>query len=147
MFSKALFLVMIPIVTANYLNIPDNIDFDINYYNSSNCTQPFKTTVLKSLCYKSNVMRGYPQCCQDMLDEVSIFPNTSFNVCSPVQISNTNITHIIYNCNTSNMRGIDNTEALAYFGMASVFMFGFIIITLLSICCYRMCCRNKYSRI
>jgi len=140
-------LLIVPIVSANYLNIPDNIDFDVNYYNSSNCTHPFKTTVLKSLCYNSDTLDGYPKCCEDLLSEVSIFPNRSFNVCSPVQISDTNITHISYNCNASNMHDLDKTEALAYLGIASIFLIAISILVFMGVCCYRLCCRNNYSRI
>lgn len=147
MFSKMLYLFIVPIVSANYLNIPDNIDFDINYYNSSNCSSPFKTTTLKSLCYNSDTKDGYPKCCEDMLSEVSIFPNSSFNVCSPVLISNSNVTHVSYNCATSNLHGLDRTEALAYFGIASIFLIAISILVFMGVCCYRMCCRNDYSRI
>jgi len=147
MFQKFFSLLLIPIALGSYLNIPDNIDFDINYYNSSNCSKPFKTTSLKSLCYNSDINYGYPKCCQDLLSQISIFPNRSFNACFKAKIYDTNITHVSYNCATSNLHGLDKTESLAYFGMISIFLIAILVLVLLCCCCYRTCFYNNYSRI
>ena len=136
----------IPTVSGHFINIPENIEFNINYYNTTNCTVPFKTTTLKTICYNTSYVNKVPKCCYDMLNEISFYPNTSFNNCTATDVPNTEIRGIGYNCNSSDLHGLTTTESLAYFGMASIIIFALVSLVCMAVCLRKMCCED-YSRL
>jgi hypothetical protein len=135
--------------TSALLNIPKNIDFTTNFYNTSNCSIANKTVVMKNMCYDTgSATNGYPTCCNDLLKDVSLFPNTSFNTCLPFQIPNTPFTSVGYDCGLTKINGLNRTETLAYIGLISIALF-IIAVLIFGVSCFIRCCRgrNSYSNI
>ena len=138
-----------PTLTSGFLNIPENIDFTSNFYNLSNtnCTHPFKTVVSKNMCYDTNLLNGYPKCCNELLSATSFYPNTSFNTCIPFYLSGTNLRTVSYDCSLTKMDGLTRTEIFAYVGIVCIILLGFLSLMCLCCCMYKCCKRNSYSNL
>ena len=138
-----------PTLTSGFLNIPENIDFTYNFYNlsSTNCTNSFKTVVSKNMCYDTNVVNGYPKCCNELLYDMSFYPKTSFNTCIPFNLSGTNLRTVSYDCSLTSMDGLTETEIFAYVGIISIILLGLFAFMCLCDCMYKCCKRNSYSNI
>ena len=136
-----------PTLTSGFLNIPENIDFTSNFYNLSNtnCTTSFKTVVSKNMCYNTDVVNGFPECCNDLLSAISFYPNSSFNTCMPFDLSGTNLRTVSYGCSLTKIDGLTKTEIFAYVGIVSIILAGLSILVCLCGYMYKCSKRNSYS--
>ena len=127
--------------------IPQNIDFTTNFYNTSNCSMVNRTVTMKNMCYDTDTAKnGFPNCCNQLLTDVSLFPNASFNTCLPFVIPNTSYTSISYQCSKTSIDGLNNTERLAYVGIISLMLLAVVIMISVFVGLYKCCCsRNGYS--
>ena len=142
-------LLLYPTLTSGFLNIPENIDFTSNFYNLSNtnCTTPFKTVVSKNMCYNTDVVNGFPKCCNELLSDLSFYPNTYFNTCMPFDLYGTNLSKVSYHCSLTKMDGLTNTEIFAYVGIVCIILMGLSILLCLCGSIYTCCKRSSYSNL
>ena len=139
------FCVLLPTTHAE-LNFPDNINFVTSIYNSSNCSKPaIENKTLQHMCFKTNKINGYPQCCYDVLNSVSIY-NSSFNSCQVENLTQYNITGISYSCELTHFKQLTTEETFAYIGVILLVLLG---IALLIICVNAIFSnrRERYDRI
>ena len=147
LFQLILLTLTLSTSTSALFNIPQNIDFTTNLYDALNCSSANKSVTMKNMCYNTAVAEnGYPNCCNDLLADVSLFTNTSFNTCLPFQIPKTLFSSISYNCSLD-IIGLDKTELWAYTGLAFTALFA--VIVLLGMCVYCVKClgQNSYNTI
>jgi len=139
------FLLVLPLTHAE-LNFPDNINFVTSIYNSTNCsTTAIQNKTLQYMCFKTNKINGYPECCYDVLNSVSIH-NSSFNTCLSENLSQYNITGISYSCDLTNFKELTTEETYAYIGLILLILIG---LALFGVCC-NFCffrTRETYNRI
>jgi hypothetical protein len=118
------------------LAFPDNADFDINYYNTTNClNDSYVTSTIKTLC-----LEGKEKCCNSLLKEVGFDSQNQFGVCYPIEISNSSIKAIKYDCRMSKYHGMTESEIFSFIGLflSVVFvLFGFIFIVCKCFCSSR----------
>ena len=67
-----LHLLMASTLIESKFGFPDNVNFVTQLYNTSNCSNPsFKNFTLDNLCFKTSIVNGYPECCQELLSEIT----------------------------------------------------------------------------
>lgn len=141
----AFFCLLLPTTYAEF-NFPDNINFVTSIYNSTNCSaSAIENKTLQYMCFKTNKINGYPECCYDVLNSVSIH-NSSFNTCLSENLTQYNITGISYSCDLTNFKELTTEETFAYIGLILLVLIG---IGLLGVCCNFLFCsrRDRYNRI
>jgi hypothetical protein len=139
------FFIVLPWTHAEF-NFPDNINFVTSIYNSTNCsTTAIQNKTLQYMCFKTNKINGYPECCYDVLNSVSIH-NSSFNTCLSENLTQYNINGISYSCDLTNFKELTTEETFAYIGLI---LFIIIVIVLFGVCCNFCFFRTKitYNRI
>ena len=94
------------------------------------------------MCFKTNIVNGYPECCQDLFNDISVFDNTSFDKC--IQTNNTYA--IRYDCNMTNFKNLNLNETFTYIGIIFTILLGSSIVFFM---CWFLCggCRKQYERI
>lgn len=141
----AFFCVLLPPSNAA-LNFPNNINFVTSIYNSTNCSRPaIENKTLQHMCFKTNTINGYPQCCYDVLNSVSIH-NSSFNTCQQENLTQYNITGISYSCELNNFKKLTTEEIFAYIGLIMLVLSGLVLFIVCgNALCYKK--RERYDRI
>ena len=123
-------------------DFPDNVNFVTEIYNYSNCSNvSYVNKTLKHMCFKTNKVNGYPQCCLDLLDDVSLFSNASFGTCVKTNISNFSVMSVKYICNMTEFSDLTTEEAFSYIG---IILLAICILLVLCIC-VRCCCCGRTS--
>lgn len=127
------FYTMILAMTTVHANasfgFPTNVNFVTHLYNTSNCsnTTSVRNISLHHFCYDTHIIDGYPKCCNDLLNEVSLFKNISYSQCVGFNMTifnnsltnMTNITGLEYSCDISKLNEFTTVETLSYIGLFS----------------------------
>ena len=118
------------------LTFPDNADFDINYYNTTKClNDSYLTSTVKTLC-----LEGKEKCCGSLLREVGFNEQNQFGVCYPIEISNSSIRAIKYDCGMSEYHGMTVPEVFSFIGLFfSIIFIMFIVMFIV----FKCCCRSR----
>lgn len=136
-----------PVQVEGRFGLPDNVEFVTHMYNASNCsnTSSFMNISLDMFCYDTGVVNGYPQCCNEILKDVSLFDNASFGQCIKTNMTFSNLTGISYDCNMTHMKHLTTASALSYVGLISM---AILVIGLLGCIMWKICgCgRRSYER-
>jgi len=142
-FSLIMMTSMITTDVDGFMGIPDNVNFVTELYNSSNCSEPsFKNFTLQHLCFKTKMVDGYPECCHDLLKDISVFENASLGQCIKTNMTQINRTGVRYDCNMTHLKQLTKTETLSYLGLISMVILSGLVFG----CCIRLlCCGNKNS--
>lgn len=144
-------MTIIPTIAS--IGFPTNVDFITHLYNTSNCsnTSAIRNISLQHFCYDTHIVNGHPNCCNDLLNEVSLFENISFGQCvgfnmSLLNSSLTNMTGLEYSCNIAQINQFNTVEALSYIGIISMCLLAILLIgcTLYFTCSYNS---RKYNRL
>ena len=116
--------------------LPDNVEFVTHMYNDTNCsnTSSFMNITLQMFCYDTSVVNGYPQCCNEILKDVSLFDNPTFQKCIKTNMTFTNLTAVSYDCNMTKFQHFNKVETLSYVGMVSTIILGVILLYGLCAC-------------
>jgi len=146
-FNILLFTTMFSAPTYGMLGIPDNVNFVTELYNTTNCSSPTMINLtLHQLCFKTNIINGYPECCYDILKDISIFENATLGQCLTTNMTNTNHIGLTFQCNMTHLKQFTKAETLSYIGIISIFVFGLLIIGyIMSFICG--CNRRSYNRV
>jgi hypothetical protein len=136
-----------PVQVQGRFGLPDNIEFVTHMYNASNCsnTSSFMNMSLQMFCYDTNIVNGYPQCCNEILTDVSLFENPSFRKCIKTNMTFTNLTAVSYDCNMTHMKHLGTAGTLSYVGLISMIILaigilGWIMMRL------SLCGRGAYAK-
>ena len=123
-------MVTMPLGTDAASGIPDNVDFTTHLYNASNCsnTSSYKNITLHHFCYDTSIQNGYPQCCNELLSDISLFNNASFRQCIKTNMTFTNLTGLSYDCNVTHLKHLGTAGTLSYIGLISMLLLGIIIL-------------------
>jgi hypothetical protein len=134
-------LAMTIIPTSASLGFPTNVNFVTHLYNTSNCsnTSSIRNISLHHFCYDTHIVNGHPTCCNDLLNEVSLFENVSFGQCvgfnmtilnnTLTNITNmTNLTGLEYSCNIARVNQFTTVEALSYIGLFSMCLLAILLV-------------------
>lgn len=139
------FCVLLPPSNAE-INFPDNINFVTSIYNSTNCSSPaVENKTLQHMCFKTNRINGYPQCCYDVLNSLSIY-NSSFNICQAENLTKYNITGISYSCELTNFQKLTTEETFAYIGLILLILLGLTLLIVIGNAIFSSK-RQRYNRI
>ena len=114
------YLTLCSMILTTYANFgfPDNVNFYTEIYNTSNCSMtPFKNYTLQNMCFKTNIVNGYPECCHNLLNDISVFPNSSLGQCIQTNMTFTNRTAVKYDCKLSNFKELSTEETFSYIGI------------------------------
>ena len=116
--------------------IPDNVEFVTHMYNASNCsnTSSYMNISLDMFCYDTGVVNGYPQCCNEILKDVSLFDNPSFGKCIKTNMTFSNLSGISYDCNMTHLKHLSTATTLSYVGIISMIILAFIVLTYFAWC-------------
>ena len=116
--------------------LPDNVNFVTHMYNTSNCsnTSSYKNITLHNFCYNTKLVNGYPDCCNDLLSDISLFENVSFRQCLMTNMTFTNLSGLSYDCNMTNFQHFSKVETLSYVGLVSTILLGLILLYALCMC-------------
>lgn len=118
------------------LAFPDNADFNINYYNTTNClNDSYLTSTIKTLC-----LEGKEKCCNSLLNEVGFDYQNQFGVCYPIEISNSSIKAIQYDCGMSKYHGMNTSEVFSFIGLFLSIVFILFIVLFIVCKCF---CKNR----
>ena len=102
---------------------PKNVNFHTNIYNTSNCSiTPFKNYSLPYMCFKSNIVDGYPECCHDLFNDISVFPNSTLGQCIQTNMTFTTRHGVRYDCNFTNFNRLSTEETFSYIGIIMSFL-------------------------
>jgi len=126
---------------------PKNVNFHTKIYNTSNCSMtPFKNYSLPHMCFKTNIVDGYPECCHDLFNDISVFPNSTIGQCIKTNMTFTNRTGVKYDCNLTNFKQLSMEETFSYVGIILTFL---LAVTFIMSCGWCLCggSRKKYNRI
>ena len=123
-------IMTMPMGSDAAFGLPDNVDFVTQMYNSSNCsnTSSYKNISLHHFCYDTSIQNGYPQCCNELLSEISLFDNSSFRQCIKTNMTFTNLSGISYDCNVTHLKHLGTAGTLSYIGLISMLLLGIIIL-------------------
>jgi hypothetical protein len=136
MISTTLTLI-IPMIVSG---LPENADFEIQYFNTSNCSAPIRSSTIKSLCLNTNKNRGYPKCCYDLLEKVSFERESTFDTCYRLSTPNTTVSGVTYDCRLSKYNGMTLEEGFGLFGLVSLV----VLIVILAMCIgFKCLCRRR----
>lgn len=133
--------------TMAKFGFPDNVDFHTKIYSRYNCsTIPFKNYTLQHMCFKTNIVDGYPQCCHELFNDISVFPNSTLGQCIDTNMTFTNRMAVKYDCNITNFKDFSIEETFSYIGIILTF---FLVVTFIMMCGWCLCGgnRKKYNRI
>ena len=110
--------------------LPDNVDFTTRMYNDSNCsnTSSYRNITLHHFCYDTSIVNGYPQCCHELLSDISLFENASFRQCIKTNMTFTNLTGVSYDCNMTHLKHMGTAGALSYVGLISMLLIGIMFL-------------------
>ena len=116
--------------------IPDNVEFVTHMYNASNSsnTSSYMNISLDMFCYDTGVVNGYPQCCNEILKDVSLFDNPSFGQCIKTNMTFSNLSGISYDCNMTHLKHLTTATTLSYVGIISMIILAFIVLTYFAWC-------------
>jgi hypothetical protein len=116
--------------------LPDNVNFVTHMYNTSNCsnTSSYKNITLHNFCYNTKMVNGYPECCHELLEDISLFDNVSFRQCVKTNMTFTNLTGLSYDCNMTKFQHFSKVETLSYVGMFSTILLGLLLLYALCMC-------------
>ena len=146
-FSAMTTMIFNPVQTYARFGIPDNVEFVTHMYNASNCsnTSSFMNLSLEMFCYDTGVVNGYPQCCNEILRDVSLFDNPTFGQCIKTNMTFSNLSGISYDCNMTHMKHLTTASALSYLGLFSmvILAFGLVGWVMWKIC---GCSKSSYER-
>jgi hypothetical protein len=119
-----------PMGTDAIFGIPDNVDLVTHLYNDSNCsnTSSYKNITLHHFCYDTSIHNGYPQCCNELLTEISLFENSSFGQCIKTNMTFTNLTGVSYDCNMTHLKHMGTAGTLSYIGLISMLLLAIIVL-------------------
>ena len=146
-FNMLLFTTMFGVPTYGMVGIPDNVNFVTEVYNTTNCSSPTMINLtLHQLCFKTNIINGYPECCYDILKDISIFENSTLGECLSTNMTNTSHVGLKYQCNMTHLKQFNKAETLSYIGIISLFLLAIVIL------CYfgyvvGSCNRRSYNRV
>jgi len=109
--------------------LPDNVAFMTHMYNASNCsnTTSYRNITMNHFCYDTRVVNGYPQCCNELLSDISLFENASFRQCIKTNITG-NLTGISYDCNMTHLKHMGVAGTLSYIGLSSMLILAIIVV-------------------
>lgn len=146
-FNTLLFTTMFAVPTYGMLGIPDNINFVAELYNTTNCSQPpMINLTLQQLCFKTNIINGYPECCYDIMKDITFFENPSIGNCLTTNMTNTNHIGVKYQCNMTHFKQFNKAETLSYIGIISLFLLAVVILCYFGyVVC--SCNRRSYNRV
>ena len=110
--------------------LPDNVDFTTHMYNASNCsnTSSYRNITLHHFCYDTSIVNGYPQCCNELLSEISLFENASFGQCIKTNMTLTNLTGVSYDCNMTHLKHMGTAGILSYVGLVSMLLLAMMVV-------------------
>uniref|UniRef100_A0A6C0J8X8 Uncharacterized protein n=1 Tax=viral metagenome TaxID=1070528 RepID=A0A6C0J8X8_9ZZZZ len=121
---------------------PDNVNFVTQLYNTSNCSNPsFKNFTLDNLCFKTSIVNGYPECCQELLSEINVFDNMSLGECINTNMTYTNRLGVKYDCNLTHFKQFSLQETFSYIGI----ILTLLLITILCVGIVCSLCGRKNS--
>ena len=144
--AAAASLMCSPLQVDAVFGLPDNVEFVTHMYNESNCsnTSSFMNISLQMFCYDTNVVNGYPQCCNEILTDVSLFESPSFRKCIKTNMTFTNLTAVSYDCNMTHMKHLGTAGTLSYLGLISMIILAIVILG----CVFTKICfgRSAYSK-
>ena len=134
---SSLLLPLLFVSTDALFTFPDNVNFVTKVYNTSNCdpNMVVKNNTLPYMCYHSS-----SNCCREILNEVSIVPNTTLNTCIPTLGGS-----VMYQCETAHFNHFTTEETFGYIGLVLL-----IINFIMLLCCCGRCLskrRNGYSEV
>jgi hypothetical protein len=145
--------------TSASLGFPTNVEFVTHLYNTSNCsnTSSIRNISLNHFCYDTHIVNGHPNCCNELLNEVSLFENVSFGQCVGFNMSllnrtltnmtnMTNLTGIEYSCNIAHVSQFSTVEALSYIGLFSMCLLAVLFVggIMYYMCSYKS---RQYNRL
>ena len=135
-FSAMTTMIFNPMQVHGRFGIPNNVDFVTHMYNASNCsnTSSYMNISLEMFCYDTGVVNGYPQCCNEILKDVSLFENPSFGQCIKTNMTFSNLSGISYDCNMTHLKHLTTTSALSYIGIISMIILSFIVLSYFAWC-------------
>jgi len=102
-----------------FLDIPENVNFDITYYNDSNCSIPQKTSEFTFFCTNSSKINGTPGCCYSYVNSVSYIDNHQFEKCYPYM----NNKFVDYSCQKTTYFDFNVMEIFAILGLIGMLLF------------------------
>jgi hypothetical protein len=141
MFKIIASLAIIPGVFGSF-RLPDNSEFKINYFNGTNCSESYENSTIQSICLETEIIKGFPQCCNKLLSEVGFGHEVEFGKCYPVNFGNSSISSLSYECRLTQYHNMTTIEVFSFVG---VILLGLFIITLLL---YAVCRgRSGYGRV
>ena len=126
--------------------VPKNINFNVGYYNTSNCLkEPYYDNSFVGLCTNTDMRGGYYECCYDILDKLTVNRNISFNVCY-TDVFNGTTTYMKYDCDGADINSVSSLEIFAIIGLLCIVAIGLSFMCLL--CRYLFCNKDKngYNR-
>lgn len=139
------FITMIPITGASFA-LPDNSDFDIDYYNNTQCLgNTFKSSTVKSFCLDSTVKNGFPKCCYDTLENVGLSGSSEFDTCYSFRFNDSAVMGVKYDCKLTKYQNMTYLEVFGIIGIGSLV----ILLFLIGYCVFFRCCvsRNGYNTV
>lgn len=132
--------------TSAEFSLPVNMDFEIHYYNYSNCSSQFKVNKFSDYCTNYENNNGTRKCCQDALNSLDVFGDLKFNRCYMGEINNKTF-YVKYECSTNKLKSLTITQILALIGVTLLaIIFIIFLISLLKF----LCCKNiekDYTRL
>jgi len=118
-----------PLSADAAFGLPDNVDFVTRMYNTSNCnTSSYKNITLHHFCYDTSIINGYPQCCNELLSDISLFENASFGLCIKTNMTGYNLTGVSYDCNMTHLKHMGTTGTLSYIGLISMLLLAIMVV-------------------
>lgn len=134
MFKSITYILAIANIGYAKFAFPDNTNFDINYYNNSNCfNYSFDKSTIQTLC-----LEGRDKCCNKMLSEIGFDSQNKFGVCYPISMGNSSIKSVKYECNMAKYQGMTASEVFSIIGLVmSVLFVMFIVIYTVYKCCLK----------
>ena len=111
--------------------IPINMDFKTQYFNESNCRNPFKINKITDYCINDDYVNETRKCCYDAFESINVFGDLKFNTCYPAEIDNKSF-FVNYHCDTGELNLLTITQIMALIG---VILLGLIfLIFLITLC-------------
>lgn len=133
--SIVFFVLMFTSYSDAFLDVPENVYFDINNYYDSQCEKgSTNSTELVIYCSNSDDTNGIPSCCFDIIKKFAPFDNPEFDKCYSLNVNNrTNF--INYTCRSADIGSITTIQVLAVIGCLCMILFlGGLFILMCRIC-------------
>ena len=123
--------------STNFWNLPTNVKFSIDYYNSTNCISNFSNTT--ELIFYCPANDNSDNCCNMQLNKLAPISNPVFNVCYDIV---TNMTDVFakYSCTDVGIQDLSTVEIFAFIGICLL-----AVLFLMLICLFAklLCCSDK----